>query len=43
MKILNFELLKHWQNWAIILLMLIIFHFALDIILTKIYGKEDKL
>jgi hypothetical protein len=39
--ILNFELMRHWQNWFIIVLMLMIFSFVLDIVLTKFSTKEE--
>jgi hypothetical protein len=39
MKLLNFNLIKHWENWATILLMVSIAFFAVNSI-GKLVEKE---
>lgn len=39
MKILNFNLLRHWENWVTILLMVSIAFFAINS-LEKLINKE---
>lgn len=39
MKLLNFNLMHHWENWATILLMVLIAFFAVNS-LEKLLSKE---
>lgn len=39
MKLLNFSLMRHWENWATILLMVMIAFFAINS-LEKLINKE---